>query len=88
MKVHIEGMSILLLILALVLVDVMIGQGQGLLEAGVMVEVIGKTVMKTVVMIEVTGEEIVKIDASMTIILLYAPFVLVSSPLFFLYLVN
>ncbi|KAG6396675.1 hypothetical protein SASPL_142830 [Salvia splendens] len=38
-------------------------RGQSLLEAAVMVEVIGKTAMRTVVMKEVTGEGIVKIGA-------------------------
>lgn len=69
-RAHIGDMSILLHGLALVLMAVMIGQGQGLLEAGVMVEVIGKTVMMTAAMTEVIGEENVMIDVSMTIILL------------------
>lgn len=76
MKALIEGMSIPLLVLALVVV--MIGLGRSLLEAAVMVEVIGKRVMRTVVMTEVTGEGIVKIGVSIAIILLYAPFALVS----------
>ncbi|KAL0296782.1 UNVERIFIED_CONTAM: suppressor of abi3-5 [Sesamum radiatum] len=87
-RARIGDMSILLHGLALVLMVVMIGQGQGLLEAGVMVEVIGKTVMMTAAMTEVIGEEIVMIDVSMTIILLYAPFTHVGFPLFFLYLIN
>lgn len=77
MEVLIEGMSILLLVL--VLGVVMIGLGQGLLKAAVMVEVIGKTVMKTIIMKEVTGEGIVMIGVSIAIILLYALFALVSS---------
>lgn len=80
-------MSILPRILVLILVVVMIVLGQGLLEAEAVVEVIGKTVMMTVTMIEVRGGEIVKIDVSMTIILLYAQFIHARSPLL-LYLTN
>lgn len=72
-----EGTSILLLVL--VPGVVMIGLGQSLREAAVMVEVIGKTVMKTIVMKEVTGGGIVTIGVSIAIILLYALFALVSS---------
>lgn len=87
-KAHIGDMSTLLHVLVLVLMVVMIGQGRGLLEAGVMVEVTGKTVMMTAAMTEVIGEEIVTIGASMTIILLYALFPHVGFTLSFFYLIN